>query len=125
MHFSLPVGRCLPVFLPFTHRFCRAIHSTTSQQQQRMSKAFTLPPALPCPTLQVANVSAEDAQRNFKKALEKGLLKILSKMGISLLSCYHGAQVGAVLGRGGLYGWVGGRAGDAGGQFVCPLLAAL
>ncbi len=33
------------------------------------------------------------AQKNYKKALEKGILKILSKMGISLLSCYHGAQI--------------------------------
>jgi glutamate synthase (ferredoxin) len=39
-------------------------------------------------------VSAETATINYKKALEKGILKILSKMGISLLSCYHGAQVG-------------------------------
>jgi glutamate synthase (ferredoxin) len=33
------------------------------------------------------------SQKNFKKSLEKGVLKILSKMGISLLSCYHGAQI--------------------------------
>jgi glutamate synthase (ferredoxin) len=38
-------------------------------------------------------ISIRAAQRNYKKALEKGVLKILSKMGISLLSCYHGAQV--------------------------------
>ena len=38
-------------------------------------------------------MTQEDAQLFFKKALEKGLLKIMSKMGISLLSCYHGAQV--------------------------------
>ena len=41
----------------------------------------------------VADLSVEDAQKNLKKALEKGTLKILSKMGISLLSCYHGAQI--------------------------------
>ena len=40
-----------------------------------------------------AAVSIRAAQRNYKRALEKGVLKILSKMGISLLSCYHGAQV--------------------------------
>lgn len=39
------------------------------------------------------DVTAEIATSNYKKALEKGILKILSKMGISLLSCYHGAQV--------------------------------
>jgi len=32
--------------------------------------------------------------------LEVGLLKILSKMGISLLSCYHGAQIFEIYGLG-------------------------
>eukprot|EP00887_Chlorella_sp_A99_P001969 scaffold18.g1969.t1 len=48
----------------------------------------------------VADVSMEEATLFFKKALEKGLLKILSKMGISLLSCYHGAQIFEVYGLG-------------------------
>ncbi len=48
----------------------------------------------------VPDVSIEDAQQNFKKALEKGMLKILSKMGISLLSCYHGAQIFEIYGLG-------------------------
>ena len=39
------------------------------------------------------DLTAAEAQKNYKKALEKGLLKIISKMGISLLSCYHGAQI--------------------------------
>lgn len=39
------------------------------------------------------DISVADAQKNLKKSLEKGILKILSKMGISLLSCYHGAQI--------------------------------
>nr|YP_010336746.1 ferredoxin-dependent glutamate synthase [Stylonema alsidii]UNJ15152.1 ferredoxin-dependent glutamate synthase [Stylonema alsidii] len=42
----------------------------------------------------------EKAQINYKKAVEAGLLKILSKMGISLLSSYHGAQIFEVLGLG-------------------------
>lgn len=45
-------------------------------------------------------ITAVAAQRNFKKALEKGVLKILSKMGISLLSCYHGAQIFEAYGLG-------------------------
>lgn len=48
----------------------------------------------------VADVSAEQATKNYKKALEKGLLKILSKMGISLLSCYQGAQIFEAYGLG-------------------------
>jgi glutamate synthase (ferredoxin) len=43
--------------------------------------------------LQVPDISVGDAQKNLKKSLEKGILKILSKMGISLLGCYHGAQI--------------------------------
>ena len=48
----------------------------------------------------LADLSVEDTQRNYKKALEKGVLKILSKMGISLLSCYHGAQIFEIYGLG-------------------------
>ena len=46
------------------------------------------------------DVSVRKAQANYKKAVEKGLLKILSKMGISLLSCYHGAQIFEAYGLG-------------------------
>lgn len=46
------------------------------------------------------DVSIEKCQKNYKKALEKGVLKILSKMGISLLSCYHGAQIFEIYGLG-------------------------
>ncbi|MEC8812097.1 MULTISPECIES: glutamate synthase large subunit [unclassified Ketobacter] len=34
-----------------------------------------------------------DAQKNFRKAIDKGLLKILSKMGISTIASYRGAQL--------------------------------
>lgn len=46
----------------------------------------------------IAEVSIEDAQQNLKTALEKGTLKIMSKMGISLLGCYHGAQIFEIYG---------------------------
>jgi glutamate synthase (ferredoxin) len=45
----------------------------------------------------VPNISVVDAQKNLKKSLEKGIMKILSKMGISLLQCYHGAQVSVLI----------------------------
>ena len=48
----------------------------------------------------LADISVEDTQKNYKRALEKGVLKILSKMGISLLSCYHGAQIFEIYGLG-------------------------
>ncbi|NER50191.1 MAG: glutamate synthase large subunit [Symploca sp. SIO1A3] len=48
----------------------------------------------------IKSITIEEAQRNYRKALEAGLLKILSKMGISLLSSYHGAQIFEAIGIG-------------------------
>jgi len=45
-------------------------------------------------------ISAATAQNHYRKAIEEGLLKILSKMGISLLSSYHGAQIFEAIGIG-------------------------
>ncbi len=46
------------------------------------------------------NLNIEKAQSNLKKALEDGLRKILSKIGISLLASYHGAQIFEAIGIG-------------------------
>jgi len=43
--------------------------------------------------LKDAPVPPEEAAKNYVKALEKGLLKIMSKMGISAVSSYRGAQI--------------------------------
>jgi glutamate synthase (NADPH/NADH) large chain/glutamate synthase (ferredoxin) len=45
------------------------------------------------PDGQVARVGAEDAAQNVVKALGKGLLKTISKMGISTIQSYRGAQI--------------------------------
>nr|YP_009393878.1 glutamate synthase [Polysiphonia sertularioides]ARW62440.1 glutamate synthase [Polysiphonia sertularioides] len=45
-------------------------------------------------------ITVEDAQNNYRNAIEKGILKILSKMGICLISSYHGAQIFEILGLG-------------------------
>ncbi len=47
-----------------------------------------------------AGVDAETARTKYVKAVEKGLLKILSKMGISTVQSYCGAQVFEALGLG-------------------------
>ncbi len=47
------------------------------------------------------NISATTAVENYVHALTKGLLKIMSKMGISTLRSYRGAQVFEALGIGG------------------------
>jgi glutamate synthase (ferredoxin) len=48
----------------------------------------------------IAAISLEKAQKNYRKAIEGGLLKILSKMGISLLSSYQAAQIFEAIGIG-------------------------
>ncbi len=45
-------------------------------------------------------ISCQEALKRYRKAVEGGLLKILSKMGISLLSSYHGAQIFEAIGLG-------------------------
>ena len=48
----------------------------------------------------MSNLSIEIAQDNVKKAMEDGLRKILSKIGISVLASYHGAQIFEAIGIG-------------------------
>lgn len=48
----------------------------------------------------VKQTTAAEAQENYRTAVENGLLKILSKMGISLLTSYQGAQIFEALGIG-------------------------
>ncbi len=46
------------------------------------------------------NLGIDQAQANLQKALEDGVRKILSKIGISLLASYHGAQIFEAIGIG-------------------------
>ncbi|MGH8002377.1 MAG: glutamate synthase central domain-containing protein, partial [Brasilonema sp.] len=48
----------------------------------------------------ITAISLEQAIANYRKAVEGGLLKILSKMGISLLSSYQAAQIFEAIGIG-------------------------
>jgi glutamate synthase (NADPH/NADH) large chain len=45
-----------------------------------------------------AGITFETALKNYKKAINKGLLKVFSKMGISTLQSYRGAQVFEAIG---------------------------
>jgi glutamate synthase (NADPH/NADH) large chain len=42
--------------------------------------------------------TAEQAERRYRKAIAKGIVKVISKMGISTIQSYHGAQVFEALG---------------------------
>ncbi|MDP8973251.1 MAG: glutamate synthase large subunit [Actinomycetota bacterium] len=46
----------------------------------------------------IGDVTPEEATKNFVKAIEKALLKIISKMGISTLFSYCGAQIFEIVG---------------------------
>nr|WP_144051406.1 glutamate synthase large subunit [Geminocystis herdmanii] len=48
----------------------------------------------------IDRISEIQALNNYRKSVEAGLLKILSKMGISLLASYHGAQIFECIGLG-------------------------
>jgi len=51
-------------------------------------------------TGKLAKTNVDEAQQNYRQAVENGLLKILSKIGISLLSSYQGAQIFEAMGLG-------------------------
>ncbi|OBR91612.1 ferredoxin-dependent glutamate synthase 1 [Clostridium ragsdalei P11] len=46
----------------------------------------------------IVGVTPEEAKKNYIKAINQGILKILSKMGISTLQSYHGAQIFEAIG---------------------------
>merc|ERR1719223_686503 len=48
----------------------------------------------------ITKTTSDGAQQNYRKAVENGLLKILSKIGISLLTSYSGAQIFEIMGLG-------------------------
>jgi len=48
----------------------------------------------------IEKVDLPTALKNYRQSVEAGLFKILSKMGISLLSSYHGAQIFEAIGLG-------------------------
>src|SRR5262249_61879820 len=50
---------------------------------------------------ELENLSPHRAAANLIKALGKGLLKIMSKMGVSTAASYTGAQIFEAIGRGG------------------------
>ncbi len=46
------------------------------------------------------DVGADEAEKNFRKAVDKGVLKVMTKMGISTLQSYRGAQIFEAVGLG-------------------------
>lgn len=71
----------------------------------------------------IAAIALDTALANYRKAVEGGILKILSKMGISLLTSYQGAQIFEAIGIGkdllklGFYGTTS----RLGGLSICEL----
>ena len=66
---------------------------------------------------EIDDMEVEAARKNYRKALDAGILKIMSKMGISTVSSYQGAQIFEAIGLGndlidqcfaGTTSWIGG-----------------
>ncbi|XP_047323028.1 ferredoxin-dependent glutamate synthase 1, chloroplastic/mitochondrial-like [Impatiens glandulifera] len=74
---------------------CPYLALETSRQWRLSTKTVNLMRNGKMPT-----VTIEQAQKNYCKAVKSGLMKILSKMGISLLSSYCGAQIFEIYGLG-------------------------
>ncbi len=51
-------------------------------------------------TRKYEEVTADQAEQNYRKAVEAGLLKVMSKMGISTVSSYRGGQIFEAIGLG-------------------------
>ncbi|XP_062111990.1 ferredoxin-dependent glutamate synthase 1, chloroplastic/mitochondrial [Humulus lupulus] len=87
-HFACLIGYGASAICPY-------LALETSRQWRLSTKTVNLMRNGKMPT-----VTIEQAQKNYCKAVKAGLLKILSKMGISLLSSYCGAQIFEIYGLG-------------------------
>nr|YP_009297017.1 ferredoxin-dependent glutamate synthase [Ceramium japonicum]AOM66360.1 ferredoxin-dependent glutamate synthase [Ceramium japonicum] len=85
-HFALLIGYGASAVCPYL-AFLTVRQWWNNSKTQKLMSIGKLP-----------NLSIYESQDNYRQAIEKGLLKILSKMGISLLSSYHGAQIFEILG---------------------------
>nr|WCH56278.1 glutamate synthase [Hypnea sp.] len=85
-HFACLIGYGASAVCPYAAFLTVRNWWYNSRTQKLMSKG------------KLPKITVKQSQRNYRAAIEKGLLKILSKMGISLLSSYHGAQIFEILG---------------------------
>ena len=85
-HFALLIGYGASAICPYLAFLTVRQWWNTSRTQKLMSLG------------KLPSLSIHESQDNYRQAIETGLLKILSKMGISLLSSYHGAQIFEILG---------------------------
>ncbi len=87
-HFACLIGYGASAVCPYlSWEIIRHWHSTS--RTESLMKQGKIP-----------NITVTTAQQKYRKAVEDGLFKILSKMGISLLSSYQGAQIFEAIGIG-------------------------
>nr|WCH56079.1 glutamate synthase [Calliblepharis sp.] len=85
-HFACLIGYGASAICPYAAFLTVRNWWYNSRTQKLMSKG------------KLPKLTIKESQINYRAAIEKGLLKILSKMGISLLSSYHGSQIFEILG---------------------------
>lgn len=88
-HFACLIGYGASAVYPYLALESVGHWWSTSKVQNQMERG------------KITKTTIEEAQKNYRKAVEAGLLKILSKMGISLLSSYQGSQIFEAIGIGG------------------------
>ena len=98
-HFAALIGYGCEVVYPWL-----ALQSVTAlfseRRRPRTEEARPSARAGRAGTTSADRPAPEEARRRFRAAAEKGLLKIMSKMGISVLPSYNGAQIFECLGLG-------------------------
>ncbi|MEA5582302.1 glutamate synthase-related protein [Nodularia harveyana UHCC-0300] len=88
-HFACLIGYGVDAVCPYT-----ALDTVRNWWWEPKTQKFMERGKLPA-------ISLEEALGNYRKAVNSGLLKILSKMGISLLASYQAAQIFEAIGIGG------------------------
>ncbi len=88
-HFACLIGYGATAVCPYMALDTVRVWWTDPKTQQFMQRG------------KIAAITLEQAIGNYRQAVESGLLKILSKMGISLLSSYQAAQIFEAIGIGG------------------------
>jgi glutamate synthase domain-containing protein 2/glutamate synthase domain-containing protein 1/glutamate synthase domain-containing protein 3 len=87
-HFACLIGYGASLINPYLAFECMTPLAARVRQKAKRDKDYD----------KFADITPEKAAANWQKAVEKGILKIMSKMGISTVSSYRGAQIFEAIG---------------------------
>ncbi len=87
-HFACLIGYGASLINPYLTFECMEPLAKRVQEKAQRDKDYE----------KYADITPEKAAANWQKAIEKGIMKIMSKMGISTVSSYRGAQIFEAIG---------------------------